>query len=105
LFTQLATARGVRFERIVSTGQSSPDGFWYDQEEDEFVLVLQGGACLHIAGDEGGPMQERRLGPGDWLLIPAHVRHRVAWTDPARPTVWLAVFNVPESPAEAPPAT
>ncbi len=86
LFTTLATAVGVRVERILSTGQSSPEGFWYDQAWGEFVLVVQGAARLQIDGEA-----ERPLGPGDWMMIPAHTRHRVAWTDPDRPTVWLAV--------------
>ncbi len=90
LFTTL-TASGspsgtVRIERILSTGQASPEGFWYDQGWDEFVLVVQGAARLQLEGDD-----ERRLGPGDWMTIPAHRRHRVAWTDPDAPTVWLAV--------------
>ena len=91
LFTTLAHGRGatsgsVRIERIVSTGQTSPEGFWYDQGWNEFVLVVQGAARLEIEG-EG----ERPLGPGDWVMIPARTRHRVSWTDPDRTTVWLAV--------------
>ncbi len=86
LFTTLAAAPGVRIERILSTGQASPEGFWYDQAWDEFVLLVQGAARLQIDG-EG----ERTLGPGDWAMIPARKRHRVAWTDPDAPTVWLAV--------------
>ncbi|MBP2294102.1 cupin domain-containing protein [Azospirillum rugosum] len=86
LFTTLAATPGVRIERILSTGQASPEGFWYDQAWDEFVLLVQGAAGLQIEG-EG----ERVLGPGDWAMIPARTRHRVAWTDPDAPTVWLAV--------------
>jgi cupin 2 domain-containing protein len=85
----LLSAAGVRIERIVSLGQKSPDGFWYDQDEAEWVLLLAGGARLRFA-DEDGP---RSLKPGDWLHIAAHRRHRVEWTDPAQPTVWLAVFH------------
>jgi cupin 2 domain-containing protein len=85
----LFTAAGVRVERIVSTGQASPPGFWYDQQEAEWVLVLAGAAALEFAGEQ----TQRRLEPGDYLHIPAHVRHRVAWTDPARPTVWLAIHH------------
>ncbi|HYG89988.1 MAG TPA: cupin [Azospirillum sp.] len=86
LITTLAEADGVRIESIVSTGHGSPEGFWYDQDWAEFVLLVAGSAGLEI---EGEPI--RTLALGDWLVIPSHVRHRVAWTDPARPTVWLAV--------------
>lgn len=78
---------GVRIERIVSTGQSSPPGFWYDQEYRECVLLLAGAARLRF-GDETG---ERTLKPGDFLVIPPHRRHRVEWTDPDQTTVWLAI--------------
>ncbi|MGQ9365435.1 cupin domain-containing protein [Azospirillum sp. ST 5-10] len=91
LFTTLAEAGPVRVERIVSTGQASPEGFWYDQDGDEFVLVVQGAAELRFDG-EAAP---RRLGPGDWLMIPAGARHRVEWTQSRPPTVWLAVHCPP----------
>ena len=84
----LLTAPGVRIERIVSFGQANPEGFWYDQRESEWVLVLAGAARLRFA-DEA---EARGLGPGDHVHIAAHRRHRVEWTDPGRPTVWLAVF-------------
>ena len=84
---RLAGGEGVRVERIVSHGQSSPDGFWYDQPEIEWVVLLAGSA--RIAFDDG---REESLAPGDHLLLPAHTRHRVAWSDPAQATVWLAVF-------------
>jgi cupin 2 domain-containing protein len=84
----LVRANGLRVERIVSMGHRSPEGFWYDQPEDEFVLLVSGAARLSIHG-----AGERTLGPGDWMHIPARVRHRVEWTDPAHPAVWLAVFS------------
>ena len=87
LLTLLAERPGVRIERIVSTGQASPPGFWYDQDWGEWVVLLSGAALLRFA-DEDEP---RHLGPGDWVDIPAHCRHRVEWTDPDQPTVWLAV--------------
>ena len=80
---------GVRVERIVSRGHASPPGFWYDQAEDEWVLLLAGAARLLFEGDDG-PIALR---PGDHLNIPAHRRHRVEWTDPDHETVWLAVFR------------
>jgi cupin 2 domain-containing protein len=84
----LLTRPGLRLERIVSLGQASPPGFWYDQAEGEWVLLLAGAARLRFE-DETEP---RRLAPGDWLDIVAHRRHRVEWTDPAGSTVWLAIF-------------
>lgn len=86
VFDTLAVSGNTRFERIVSTGQASPEGFWYDEPWDEFVMILSGAAKLDIEG-EG----ERTLASGDWVMLPAHCRHRVAWTDPDQPTVWLAV--------------
>ena len=88
LVGELLTTPGLRVERIVSTGQASPPGFWYDQAEAEWVLLLTGAARLRFADEPGA----RDLGPGDHLHIAAHRRHRVDWTDPAAPTVCLAVF-------------
>lgn len=87
----IVTAREVRIERIVSLGQPSPPGFWYDQAEAEWVLLLAGAARLRFA-DEAA---DRLLGPGDHLAIAPHRRHRVEWTDPDHPTIWLAVFYDP----------
>lgn len=78
---------GLRIERIVSTGQSSPPGFWYDQEEAEWVVLLQGAASLRFADEN----QDQHLETGDWVYIAPHRRHRVASTDPGQVTVWLAV--------------
>ncbi|MFC3124090.1 cupin domain-containing protein [Pseudoroseomonas globiformis] len=82
----LAAPGGGRVERILSRGAASPDGFWYEQEWDEFVLVLSGAAVLAFP-DAG----EHRLEAGDYAVLPALCRHRVAWTDPEQETVWLAV--------------
>ncbi len=87
-FTDLLRRPGVRIERIVSTGQCSPPDFWYDQAEGEWVLVLRGAARLRFADEEA----DRWLGPGDWVEIAPHRRHRVEWTAPDEVTVWLAVF-------------
>jgi len=86
-FETLLERNGVRMERIVSHGQATPDGEWYDQEGDEWVMVIAGRAGLLIEGES----QPRVLGPGDHADLPAHCRHRVTWTDPDGPTVWLAV--------------
>ncbi len=76
-----------RLERIVSAGQATPEVQWYDQETHEWVVLLTGAAGLLFEDEE----EARVLRPGDYLLIPAHCRHRVAWTDPTRQTVWLAL--------------
>ena len=83
----LAEGPAARIERIVSTGQMTPKGKWYDQHWAEFVVLLRGGARLQIETEDA----ERLLGPGDWLLLPARCRHRVTWTTEDEPTVWLAV--------------
>lgn len=87
----LVRADGVRLERIVSHGQASPEGFWYDQADDEWVMVVSGQAGLLIEG-EGS---ERVLAPGSCIYLPAGCRHRVAWTDPNGATIWLALFIDP----------
>ncbi|MFB4204319.1 cupin domain-containing protein [Arhodomonas sp. KWT2] len=86
-FDTLAEGTGERIERIVSTGQATPAGEWYDQAWDEWVVLLQGEAELRF---EDGP-ETTTLAPGDWLLIPAHQRHRVERTSTTPPAVWLAV--------------
>ena len=86
-FEDLLSSPGVRLERIVSQGHASPDGFWYDQDDDEWVVVIEGEAELQIEGESSPrPMQ-----PGDWILLPAHCRHRVVRTAEGRPTIWLAL--------------
>lgn len=83
----LLVSNGLRLERIVSRGQASPPGFWYDQAEAEWVVLLRGAAGLRFEDED----EVRTLKPGDWLLIDARRRHRVEWTDAAGPTVWLAL--------------
>ena len=68
---------------------ASPPDFWFDQEWGEWVLVLSGSAGVLIDGET----EPRTLVEGDYLAIPAHTRHRVDWTDPEQPTVWLAVHH------------
>ncbi len=86
LFTRLLEAEGLRIERIVSYGHSSPATGWYDQEDAEWVILLRGAARLEFEASG-----EVTLAPGDWLHIPPHERHRVSWTEPGKATVWLAV--------------
>ncbi|RVU14014.1 cupin domain-containing protein [Methylobacterium oryzihabitans] len=90
-FSEILSRPDLRIERIVSTGQASPPGYWYDQPWDEWVLVLAGAARLRIEGEAA----DRDLAPGDHLLLPARTRHRVEWTAPDAPTVWLAVHCPP----------
>ena len=85
LCTVLLERGGVRIERIVSRGHASPEGFWYDQDRHEWVAVLQGAARLRF----DDRVVEMRA--GDAIDIPARTRHRVEWTTPDSPTVWLAV--------------
>jgi cupin 2 domain-containing protein len=87
IFQPLLERSGLRIERIVSNGQASPEGFWYDSPEAEWVLLVSGSAAIEFEGQAG----EHRMQPGDWLHLPANCRHRVAWTDATRPSVWLAV--------------
>ena len=86
LTTVLQAGDGVRIERIVSMDHRSPDGFWYDQDQHEWVVVLKGAAKLEF--------EDRTvfMAPGDSILIPAHPPHRVLWTTAEEPTVWLAIF-------------
>jgi cupin 2 domain-containing protein len=88
IFEMLAGTGQVRIERIISDGHASPEGFWYDQDENEWVVLLQGRAGLRFEHETDLVV----LKPGDWIDIGAHVRHRVEWTDPKQKTVWLAVF-------------
>ena len=87
LVTTLLDATNVRIERIISHGHASPEGFWYDQEQHEWVVVLKGAARLRFENDE----QPVEMKPGDFVNIPAHKKHRVEWTMPDEPTIWLAV--------------
>jgi cupin 2 domain-containing protein len=78
----------IRIERIISRGQSSPKSFWYDQDQNEWVMVIKGKAKLKFFEQEG----LIELNEGDYIDIPSHKKHRVEWTDPENETVWLAVF-------------
>ncbi|HEY1192067.1 MAG TPA: cupin domain-containing protein [Gemmata sp.] len=97
-FDVLVERAGWKVERIVSWGHATAPGDWFDQATDEWVVLLVGRARLQIEG-EAAP---RELGPGDWVLLPARVRHRVAWTAEGAPTVWLAVHSTATGPSPAP---
>lgn len=86
LFTTLLENNQLKIERIVSRGHHSPEKDWYDQDQHEWVLVIQGAA--RIGYPEGQPTELR---PGDYLHIPAHRRHRVEWTSSSEDTIWLAI--------------
>jgi cupin 2 domain-containing protein len=86
-FSDLVKHDHVRIERILSKGHTSPDAGWYDQDENEWVIVLKGSG--RIVFEDGIEIQ---LNSGDYLNIPVHSKHKVKWTDPNNVTVWLAVF-------------
>lgn len=85
LVQTLISAANVRIERIISHGHASPEGFWYDQGQHEWVVVLKGAARLRF---EDATVEMK---PGDFVNIPAHKKHRVDWTTPDEPTIWLGV--------------
>ena len=90
LFTILAEGDGARVERIVSDGHASPKGFWYDQKENEWVILLSGSAVMSIEKESG--IERIELKPGDHLLLSAHKRHRVESTSQTEKTIWIAIF-------------
>ncbi|RRB04393.1 cupin domain-containing protein [Larkinella rosea] len=85
---QLLTGNGFNVERIVSKGHASPDGFWYDQAQNEWVLLVKGAARLRLEGTE----EPLELSAGMYVNLPAHRKHRVEWTTEDEETVWLAIF-------------
>lgn len=86
IFEDLLKTNNFKIERIVSEAHSSPDGFWYDQDKNEFVLLISGSAELEF--EDGNITQ---LEPGDYIIIPPHKKHRVMKTDPDQKTVWLTI--------------
>jgi len=90
LVSVLAESNSVRIERIVSDGHASPEGFWYDQNQNEWVLLMSGSAVLSLETESG--IEQIELNSGDHQLIPAHQRHRVESTSSTEKTIWLAVF-------------
>jgi cupin 2 domain-containing protein len=91
LIDTMLTGRDFRLLRIVSNGQSTPEGQWLDQDDDEWVVLVKGAAMVRVEGED----KARALTPGEWLYLPAHCRHRVEWTAPDQPTVWLALHSGP----------
>lgn len=87
-FEPIETGQNIRIERIISTGQTTPEGQWYDQDTDEWVVLLQGKA--EISYEDGTLV---RLKAGDYLMISAHQKHRVEYTSIELPCIWLAVHG------------
>lgn len=87
----LHEGRQVKIERIISLGHASPPDFWYDQPSDEWVLLVSGAARLRFEDESAA----QEMKPGDYCHIAARRRHRVEWTDPAAPTIWLAIHLGP----------
>jgi cupin 2 domain-containing protein len=88
LLEVLQESKTVKIKRIVSRGHASPEGFWYDQEKNEWIIVLKGNARLSLATQK----EPISLSCGNYLNIPAHLKHRVDWTDPSEETIWLAIY-------------
>ena len=91
LFETLHQQSNIRIERIISKAHHNAENDWYDQEQDEWVILLHGQARLEF----DNPASTQLLTPGDYLMIPAHVKHRVAWTQENCETIWLAVHIFP----------
>jgi len=87
IIESLIDSDGIKIERIISKGHVSPKDFWYDQDKNEFVILLKGRATLLFENDE-----QIILSAGDYIIIPAHKKHRVEWTVPETETIWLAIF-------------
>lgn len=87
IFDVLLTQENIKIERIISTGQTTPPGEWYDQDRDEWLILLQGTAELSYVDNS-----RIRLTTGDYLLIPAHQKHRVEYTSEQPPCIWLTIF-------------
>ena len=86
-FEEILSTKDFKAERIISEGHASPPNFWFDQDKNEFVLLLKGKAKLCFEDDS-----KIELKPGDYLIIKAHQKHRVDWTDPNQKTFWLTIF-------------
>ena len=87
IFNDIVKTKKLRIERIISKGQTSPDSGWYDQDENEWVMVIEG--CGVIAFFDGSKI---KLNKGDYVNIPKHTKHKVIWTDTNNITLWLAIF-------------
>lgn len=87
LFENIVSKENINIKRIISYGHTSPDSGWYDQDYNEWVILLQGEAIISFNNGD-----EVRLKPGDYINIPSHTKHKVSWTKPNTKSVWLAIF-------------
>jgi len=87
IFETIQSKENIKIERIISSGQTTPEDFWYDQDKNEWILLLQGEAELLFEDDE-----KTILKSGEYLLIPSHKRHKVTHTSQNPPCIWLAIF-------------
>lgn len=88
VFDTILAADGFEIKRIISKGQKSPADYWYDQEKNEWVMVLKGAAKLKFKDHK----RIVEMMPGNYIHIPAHCKHKLEWTDPDVETIWLAVY-------------
>lgn len=86
VFETIFLKDGLKIERIISKGHSTPKEQWYDQDSNEWVILLEGEAILSFEDSE-----DVKLSTGDYINIPAHKKHRVSWTTPNKETIWLAI--------------
>ena len=86
VFENIVLQDNLKIERIVSKGHKTPKSQWYDQEDNEWVIVLTGEAILSFENSA-----DVKLNSGDYINIPSHTKHKVAWTTPNRETIWLAI--------------
>lgn len=89
IFEEILNHKNFKIERIISSGQTSPDGFWYDQDQNEWVILMQGEAVISFKNES-----KKRLIAGDYILIPAHKKHRVEYTSTEKKTIWLAIHFI-----------
>ncbi|HOH83982.1 MAG TPA: cupin domain-containing protein [Bacteroidales bacterium] len=87
IFNPLFSSKNIKIEQIISSGQTSPARGWYDQEQHEWVVLVEGEATLEFENS-----QKKKLQKGDYIFIPAHTKHKVFYTSANPPCIWLAVF-------------
>lgn len=87
IFETIIESSSIKVEKIISRGQKSPDNFWYDQDKNEWIIIIKGEARLQLENNQIIDLVE-----GDYLNILAHQKHHVVWTKPDNETIWLAVY-------------
>jgi len=86
IFEDIITKENLKIQRIISKGHVTPKSQWYNQTQDEWVLILKGEAILSFQTRD-----DVKLSLGDYFNIPAHTKHKVSWTTPNTETIWLAI--------------